>query len=83
LIFFFVVWHLYGLFDCDYTLKVEFEATKCWLKSSNSNKVIVEVVQKGSFYKLVGIAQSLVAKCIPRLRGVTCGIRYLDMLLQK
>jgi hypothetical protein len=39
---------------------VEFEATKCWLKSFNSNKVIVEAIQEGKFYKLVGVIQSLV-----------------------
>jgi hypothetical protein len=27
--------------------KVEFEAPKCWLESFDSNKLIVEVVQKG------------------------------------
>jgi hypothetical protein len=32
---------------------VEFEITKCWLKSFDSNKVIAEVVQKGRLYKLV------------------------------
>jgi hypothetical protein len=42
--------------------KVEFETTKCWLKSPNSNKVIVEAIQEGRFYKLVGVVQSLVAK---------------------
>jgi hypothetical protein len=41
---------------------VEFETTKCWLKSSNSNKVIVEAIKEGRFYKLVGVVQSLVAK---------------------
>lgn len=40
--------------------KVEFEATKCWLKSSNSNQVIVEAIQERKFYKLVGVVQSLV-----------------------
>jgi hypothetical protein len=39
---------------------VEFEAIKCWLKSFNSNKVIVEAIQEGKFYKLVGVIQSLV-----------------------
>jgi hypothetical protein len=42
---------------------VEFEATKCWLKSCNSNKVIVEAIQEGRFYKLVGVVQSLVVEC--------------------
>jgi hypothetical protein len=40
--------------------KVEFEATKCWLKFSYSNKVIVEVIKEGRLYKLIGVVQSLV-----------------------
>ncbi len=31
--------------------KVEFETTKCWLKSFNSNKVITKVIQEGRLYK--------------------------------
>jgi hypothetical protein len=33
---------------------VEFEATKCRLKSYDSNKLIVEVIQEGRLYPLVG-----------------------------
>jgi len=58
---------------------VEFETTKCWLKSFDSNKVIVEVVQEGRLYKLVGVVQSLVVAI--RLKGVTS--RNLDMSLCK
>jgi hypothetical protein len=47
---------------------VEFETTKCWLKSFDSNKVIVEVLQKGRLYKLVGVVQFLIVAL--RLRGV-------------
>ncbi len=36
--------------------KVDFEATKCWLKSFNSNKVIVKAIQEGRLYKLIGIS---------------------------
>jgi hypothetical protein len=39
---------------------MEFKATKCWLKSFDSNKVIIEVVQERRLYKLVGVVQSLV-----------------------
>jgi hypothetical protein len=34
---------------------VEFEGTKCWLKSFDSNKVIVKAIKKGRLYKLVGL----------------------------
>jgi hypothetical protein len=47
---------------------VEFEATKCWLKSSNSNKVIVEAIQERRVYKLVGVVQSLVAECSTKIK---------------
>jgi hypothetical protein len=40
---------------------VEFESNKCWLKFLNSNKAIVEVVQEGRLYKLIGVVQSLLA----------------------
>jgi hypothetical protein len=40
---------------------VEFETIKYWLKSHDSNKVIVEVFQEEILYKLVGMVQSLVA----------------------
>jgi hypothetical protein len=41
---------------CSEGFKVEFEATKCWLKFSNSNKVIVKNAYEGKLYKLVGVA---------------------------
>jgi hypothetical protein len=37
------------------SFKVEFEATNYWLAFFDSNKVIIEVVQEGSLYKLVKI----------------------------
>jgi len=40
---------------------VEFKITKYWLKSSNSTKVIVKIVEEGRLYKLIGVVQSLVA----------------------
>jgi len=40
---------------------MEFETIKYWLKSCDSNKVIIEVVQEKILYKLVGMVQSLVA----------------------
>ncbi len=48
--------------------KVEFEATKCWLKSFNSNKVIVEAIQERGFYKLVGVVQFLVVECSTKIK---------------
>jgi hypothetical protein len=48
--------------------KVEFEATKCWLKSFNSNKVIVKTIQEIKLYKLIGIFQSLVGKCSTKIK---------------
>ncbi len=47
---------------------MEFKATKCWLKSFDSNKVIIEVVQEGRLYKLVGVAQSLVVECNTKIK---------------
>jgi hypothetical protein len=44
--------------------KVKFEATKCWLKFSYSNKVIVEVIQGGKLYKLVRV---VLAKCSTKI----------------
>jgi hypothetical protein len=41
---------------------VQFVATKCWLKSYDSNKVIVEVIQKGRLYELAKVVQLLVTK---------------------
>jgi len=32
---------------------MEFKATKCWLKSFDSNKVIIEVVQEVSWLELL------------------------------
>jgi hypothetical protein len=48
--------------------KVEFKATKCWLKSFNSNKVIVKTIQEGRLYKLIEIFQSLVGKCSAKIK---------------
>jgi hypothetical protein len=48
--------------------KVELEATKCWLKFFNSNKVIVKAIQEGRLYKLIGISQSLVGKCSTKIK---------------
>ncbi len=48
--------------------KVEFETTKCWLKSFDSNKVIAKVIQERRLYKLIGIVQSLVAKCSTKFK---------------
>jgi hypothetical protein len=45
---------------------VEFEATKCWLKSSNSNKLIVEAIQERGFYKFV--VQFLVVECSTKIK---------------
>ncbi len=43
---------------------MEFEVTKCWLKSFDSNKVVVEDAQERRLYKLVGVVQSLqVVEC--------------------
>ncbi len=39
---------------------MKFESNKSWLKFLNLNKAIVEVVQEGRLYKLVGVVQSLV-----------------------
>jgi hypothetical protein len=48
--------------------KVEFETTKCWLKSYDSNKVIVEVIQERRLYKLIGIVQSSVVKYSTKIK---------------
>ncbi len=64
------------------SLKVEFEATKCQSKSFDSTKVIIEIVQEGRLYKLIGIVQSLVAKRAPSLKRMTC-IKDLDMSFYK
>ncbi len=58
---------------------MEFEASKCQLQLFDSNKVIVEIVQKKRLSKLVGFFQSLAAKCNSKIKGATCGIRDLDM----
>jgi hypothetical protein len=58
---------------------VEFEATKCCLQLFNSNKVIVEIVQKRRLCKFIGFFQSLVAKCNTKMKGMTFGIKALDM----
>jgi hypothetical protein len=51
--------------------KVEFEATKCWLKSYGSNKVIVKTILKRRLYKCnVGVVQSLVAKCNMKIKRI-------------
>jgi hypothetical protein len=42
---------------------VEFETNQFWLKSYNSNKVVVEAIQEGGLYKLVGVAQTLIVEC--------------------
>jgi hypothetical protein len=47
---------------------VEFEATKCWLKAFDSNKVIVEAIRKKRLYKLVGVAQSFVVECSTKVK---------------
>ncbi len=47
---------------------MEFKATKCWLKAFDSNKVIVEVIQKRRLYKLVGVTQSFVVKCNTKIK---------------
>ncbi len=47
---------------------MEFVATKCRLKSSDSNKVIVEVIQEGRLYKLVRVVQCLVTKCSTKIK---------------
>jgi disulfide oxidoreductase YuzD len=49
-------------------VKVEFKATRCWLKFSHSKKVVVEVVQKRMLYKLVRMTQSLVAECNTKIK---------------
>ncbi len=41
---------------------MEFKGTKCWLKSFDSNKVIVKAIKKGRLYKLVVVVQSLVVE---------------------
>ncbi len=49
--------------------KVEFEATKCWSKSYDSNKVIVKTILKRRLYKCnIGVVQSLVAKCNKKIK---------------
>jgi hypothetical protein len=48
--------------------KVEFENTKCWLKSFNSNKVIIKAIQEERLYKLIGISQFLVGKCSTKIK---------------
>ncbi len=47
---------------------MKFESNKCWLKFSNSNNAIVEVVQEGRLYKLVGVVQYLVADYSVKLK---------------
>jgi hypothetical protein len=35
---------------------MEFEATKCWLKTFDSNKVIVEAIKKTKLHKLAKVS---------------------------
>jgi hypothetical protein len=58
--------------------KMKFEATKCWLKSFDFNKMIIKVSEERRLYKLIGIVESLVAKCSIKIKRVTCGIKHLD-----
>lgn len=45
---------------------VEFETNQFWLKSYNSNKVVVEAIQEG---KLVGVVQTLIVNCSTKLKN--------------
>jgi len=47
---------------------VEFVTTKCWLKSYDLNKVIVEIIQKGRLYELAKIVQLLITKCSTKIK---------------
>jgi hypothetical protein len=47
---------------------MEFEATKCWLKTFASNKVIVEAIQKRRLHKLARVAQSLIVECNTKIK---------------
>jgi len=47
---------------------MEFETTKCWLKTFDSNKVIVEAIQKRRLHKLARVAQSLIIKCSTKIK---------------
>jgi plastocyanin domain-containing protein len=47
---------------------MEFEATKCWLKTFDSNKVIVEVIQKRRLHKLARVVESLIVECSTKIK---------------
>jgi hypothetical protein len=47
---------------------VEFEATKCWLKSYDLNlKWLLKLIKKEG-YKMVKVAQSLVVECNTKIK---------------
>jgi hypothetical protein len=62
---------------------MEFETTKCWLKTFDSNKVIVEAILKRRLHKLVRVAESLIVECSKKLRIMTCGMKNSNMSLYK
>jgi hypothetical protein len=54
---------------------VEFKATKCWLKSSHSKKVVVEVFKKECYISWLELLNPWLQNVAPRLRKMICGIK--------
>jgi hypothetical protein len=58
---------------------VEFETPKCWLKSFDSNKVIVEVVKKEGHKSWLELFNPWLHNVTPILRRTIRDIKELDM----